>query len=78
MGMKVKNPDWMFADAGEFTVSLVLTDGTLLPLEGNRSQHGDTGGDTAKSSYQAMFEIPIPLEEIQALVICGEEFPMVT
>lgn len=60
-----------------FTVSLQLEDGTDLALEDcNFSSSGAVDALERRGDYGAFFDQPIPLENIQALVICGTEVPV--
>ncbi len=74
LDMRVKNHQ-LEKDLGNFQVTLKLKDGTLLPLEGNYGGRFPEG-KTAKASYQTMFEEPVPIENIAALILCGQEFPI--
>lgn len=61
----------------DFTVSLLLEDGSELELGNtNFGSSGSEGETTGKGDYGAFFDQPIPLEEISVLVICGTEVPV--
>lgn len=66
--------DGIFKD---FQMSLIMTDGTELLLEDGGGGGGWTDGDKkADVSYYAEFDIPIPCEDIQAIVICGVTYEL--
>ncbi len=58
-----------------FKVSIALKDGTVLSVE-EPNISGKGTGNTMDFDYGAMFEVPIPLEEIRELIICGTAFPV--
>lgn len=61
----------------DFTVSLLLTDGTVLELGNtNFGSSGTEGETTGKGDYGAFFDQPIPLDQISALVINGVHVPV--
>ena len=60
----------------DFQLSLRLTDGTLLPIEGGTSSGGSLDKPTHKGTYHAMFDQPIPLNTVAALVLCDTEYPL--
>lgn len=60
----------------QFQLSLRLTDGTLLPIEGGTGSGGSMDKPTHKGTYRAMFDQPIPLHTIAALVLCDTEYPL--
>lgn len=61
----------------DFTVSLQLSDGTILPVgDANRGGGGSADDETIKAHYGALFDQPIPLEDISALIICGTQVPV--
>lgn len=61
----------------DFSVSMIMTDGTELPLPdgggGGRWTEGDKKADV---DYYAEFDVPIPREDIKAIVICGTVFEL--
>lgn len=58
-----------------FTAALILKDGTVLPLEDHGGGgHFKQGDRKAKVNFRAMFDAPLNLEEIDAVLICGTEF----
>lgn len=61
--------------AGMFPVSVLLTDGTAIEIE-DWNCGGVSRAGTAKLNWGTMFDEPIPLDSIQALVICGTAFPV--
>ncbi len=61
----------------DFTISLILNDGTMVDLEDkNFGAHGNMEAETHKANVGAMFDQPVPLEQIKAVVICGTTFPL--
>lgn len=61
----------------DFKMSLIMTDGTELPLEDGGGGGGWTEGDKkADIDYYAEFDIPIPREDIKAIVICGTTYEL--
>ena len=69
------DPQWREAPPfGNFEISVRMNDGTVTQLEDCNAGGGySTGDKTAKFHFNAMFEIPLELEEIDALIICGTE-----
>ena len=61
----------------DFSMSLIMTDGTELPLPDGGGGGGWKEGDKeADISYYANFDTPIPYEEIQSIVICGNTYEL--
>ena len=61
----------------DFSMSLIMTDGTELPLPDGGGGGGWKAGDKeADVSYYANFDTPIPYEEIQSIVICGNTYEL--
>ena len=60
----------------DFEVSLLLKDGTILTLEGGGGGGMRDGDKTMEISYSSMFDIPIPREEIQAIIICDTTYEL--
>lgn len=61
----------------EFKVSIKKENGTVLPLEDASGGCSFSEYDTsADFHFEAIFPAPIPLDEISALIICGEEVPI--
>ena len=61
----------------DFSVSMIMTDGTELPLPDGGGGGGWTEGDKkADVDYYAEFDVPIPREDIKAIVICGTVFEL--
>lgn len=70
-------PEQAMGLMSDFTVSLQLSDGTTLPVtDVNRGGGGSTDDETIKAHYGALFDQPIPLEDVSALVICGTQVPV--
>ncbi len=73
---KVLNPIWEERDATEaFCADVQFRDGSVICLKNRASMgYGYTKGrKTAKFNYEAMFDEPIALDQIEALVFCGTE-----
>lgn len=61
----------------DFSVSMIMTDGTELPLpDGGGGGHWTEGDKKADVDYYAEFDVPIPHEDIKAIVICGTVFEL--
>lgn len=76
-GPRVSTAERMAEVSQNFTVSMVFRDGTCVPVEDyNLAFHSKGDNTTAKGQYGAMFDAPIALEEIRALVVCGTEIPV--
>ena len=61
----------------DFSVSMIMTDGTELPLpDGGGGGHWTEGDKKADVDYYAEFDVPIPREDIKAIVICGTVFEL--
>lgn len=78
--MEVVEYDPVFAEASyiSFQTALLLKDGTEVPLEGGGGGRMSEGDKTRKFSYYGEFDIPIPREDIQAIVICGTVYELNT
>lgn len=71
------NPVWEEEHAVDmFAVTLRLLDGTSLNLELTKGLSYSQGDSTADFSCETIFPEPIPLDQIEALVICGTEVPI--
>lgn len=61
----------------DFSVSMIMTDGTELPLaDGGGGGHWTEGDKKADVDYYANFDLPIPREDIKAIVICGTTYEL--
>lgn len=60
----------------QFEFALKLKDGTVIPVEGGGGSHGKTDEPTFRGDFHAMFDQPVPLEQIEALLFCGTEYPL--
>lgn len=71
--MELIEYDPVFAAASYtgFQTALLLKDGTEIPIEGGGGGGMKKGDKTRKFSYYGRFDIPIPREDIQAIIICG-------
>lgn len=59
----------------DFEVSLALKDGSLIPIaDYGMGGGGRRGGEVWEYNFRAMFEYPVPPENVRAVVICGTEF----
>ncbi len=60
-----------------FTLAVRLQDGTIVDLrDKNFGTHGNVDSRTHEGDVGALFPEPIPLTEIQEILICGTSFPM--
>lgn len=59
-----------------FAAAIQLTDGTVMELEGSSGQHFRHGAEKAEAHYTAMFRVPVALEDVRGLVICGTVYPL--
>lgn len=77
LDMVFYEPDYTGGIFKDFTMSLIMTDGTELSLPDGGGGGGWTEGDEkADVSYYAEFDIPIPREDIKAIVICGTTYEL--
>ena len=61
----------------DFTISLIMADGTEMSLTTGGGGGGWAMGDTqANISYYANFDIPIPRDDIKAIVICDTTYEL--
>ena len=61
----------------DFSVSMIMTDGTELPLpDGGGGGHWTEGDKKADVDYYAEFDVPIPREDIKAIIICGTTYEL--
>ena len=59
------------------SVILVLKDGTQIPMENWNFGGSPTGNaDTMNIDYGSMFSVPIPLDNMEALIVCGVTIPL--
>ena len=59
------------------SVILVLKDGTQIHMENWNFGGSPTGNaDTMNIDYGSMFSIPIPLDNMEALIVCGVKIPL--
>ena len=71
------SPNSLEDGLSEFQVELRRTDGSFVTFENrNFGGGGDLDAPTIRADYGAFFEQPIPLEEMDALLICGVEVPV--
>lgn len=71
--MDVIEYDPVFAEVSYtgFKTTLVLQDGTEVPLEGGGGGSMNEDDEIRKFSYYGGFDFPIPREDIKAIIICG-------
>ncbi len=61
----------------DFTVFLLLNDGTIIDLKDrNIASHGNLEDDRHRADFGTMFDEPIPLDQMKELVICGTSFSL--
>ena len=61
----------------DFTLAIELSDGTIIRIEDqSMGSHGDLNSNTLEADYGALFELPIALEDIAALIICDVTLPI--
>lgn len=78
VGTPVRAHDYSMEMYRGFTVQLHLRDGRYVKVEdGNLGGGGNLEKGKFKWRYGAMFEVPMELEEIRAVVVCGTEIPVV-
>ena len=77
LDMVFYEPDYTGGIFKDFSMSLIMTDGTEMPLPDGGGGGSWTEGDKkADVSYYAEFDIPIPREDIQSIVICGTAYEL--
>ena len=77
LDMVFYEPDYIDGVFKDFAMSLIMTDGTEMPLpDGGGGGHWTTGDKKADVDYYAEFDIPIPREDIRAIVICGTVYEL--
>lgn len=76
LNMTLFDPDFTDGVFRHFDVSLILNDGTEVLLEGGGGGRMAEGDKRTEVSYSAMFDIPIPREDIKAIVICGTTYEL--
>lgn len=60
-----------------FKVSIRKENGEIIPLENTTGGYSFSQNDTsADIRFEAMFREPIPLDEIESLIICNKEVPI--
>lgn len=70
-------PDYEGGIFKDFSMSLIMTDGTELPLpDGGGGGHWSEGDKKADVDYYAEFDVPIPREDIKAIIICGTTYEL--
>ena len=69
--------DHLFQGQQEVAVSLLLKDGTTIPIEDfGGGGHGKEKTQIHDWTLRAMFDTPVPPDQVQSVVICGREFPV--
>lgn len=76
--MDVVEYEPVFAEASYigFKTALLLNDGTEIPLEGGGGGKMSEGDKVRKFSYYGRFDIPIPREDIKAIIICDTTYEL--
>ena len=70
-------PDYEGGIFKDFSMSLIMTDGTELPLpDGGGGGHWTEGDKKANVDYYAEFDVPTPREDIKAIIICGTTYEL--
>ena len=70
-------PDYEGGVFKDFTMSLVMTDGTEMSLnDGGGGGSWKEGDKKADVDYYAEFDIPIPREDIKEIVLCGVTYEL--
>lgn len=60
-----------------FRVELLLKDGSIIPIEDyGMGGGGKIDGESWDYNFRTIFDMPIPREDLQAILICGIEFPV--
>ena len=71
------DPDYEGGVFKDFTMSLVMTDGTEMLLnDGGGGGSWKEGDKKADVDYYAEFDIPIPREDIKEIIICGVTYEL--
>ena len=71
------DPDYEGGVFKDFTMSLVMTDGTEMLLnDGGGGGSWKEGDKKADVDYYAEFDIPIPREDIKEIVLCGVTYEL--
>lgn len=61
----------------DFEFLLRLTDGTIVtPNSAGRSGGGSVDAATVKAHYECEFKVPVPLEDMEAMILCDTEIPL--
>ena len=77
LDMVFYEPDYPEGIFKDFSMSLIMTDGTEMPLpDGGGGGHWTEGDKKADIDYYAEFDIPILREDIKAIVICGTTYEL--
>ena len=72
-------PDYEGGVFKDFTMSLVMTDGTEMLLnDGGGGGSGKEGDKKADVDYYAEFDVPSPRDDIKEIVICGVTYELNT
>ena len=72
-------PDYEGGVFKDFTMSLVMTDGTEMLLnDGGGGGSWKEGDKKADVDYYAEFDVPIPRDDIKEIIICGVTYELNT
>lgn len=68
--------EMIWDDWEEFSVSLQLRDGTVMELSGTQGAKSSIWRKGIECDFETMFDYPIPLEDIAALIIFDTTYPI--
>lgn len=75
MDLTIIDPEWGAPHMQHFEASLLLSDGSLIEMEGGGGGGGHQKGDkTMEAYFSAIFKTPVDLNSIEAIVICGTPY----
>lgn len=75
MDLTIIDPEWGAPHMQHFEADLLLSDGSLIEIEGAGGGGGHQKGDkTMEAYFSANFETPVALSSIEAIVICGTTY----
>lgn len=75
MDLTIVDPEWGAPHMQHFEASLLLSDGSLIEMKGGGGGGGHQMGDkTMEAYFSAVFETPVDLNSIEAIIICGTPY----